>query len=571
MIIDDDKLFDLKSTEHLRLSSFVFEHTVEAIMITDKHNRIITVNKALERIMGYSKKLLIGRDPVVFSSSKQDAHYYRHIWKDLIQFGHWKGEVFNRRKNGETFPQELTLDTVKNEHGETTYYVGIFRDLTARKATEKKLAFYANNEPLTGLSNRHAFIDSIEHQIYIAKRHNAPFSVVFFNIDRFKEINDIHGHDVGDDLLRAVAKRIVKTVRNEDVVCRYGGDEFTVLLINTTLNKASIVTEKLQAQMRKPFALPTIRLDITGSIGIAQFPEGGMKAATLLRNANHAMVGVQERGRNGIAFHNDKHQADYLRKLTLRNELKKAIKQRKLKVFYQPIIDLNKQVVNKFESLVRWPIADGSYISPGEFIPIAEEFGLIHLIGDFVLQRACEDLKKLHSLGFSEVRFSINRSITEFHHVLNKAGSISQVIVANGLPFDAIVIEITESVAMSSNTQTEQILSELRNKGVRIALDDFCTGQSSLSNLIEYKSDYLKIDKAFIDLILTERNHQILISTLISLATKLDMQVIAEGVESKEQRDLLQRYGCHFIQGFYYSPARPLEQCIKLLKEPLKE
>ncbi len=553
--------------EQLRLSNFVFEHTAEAIMITDKNNRIVAVNKALERTTGYRKKELLGKDPIVFSAGKQDAHFYRQMWKDMVSAGHWKGEVFNRHKNGDVFPEELSLNIVKNEQGETINYVGIFRDISERKATEKQLSFYANNEPLTGLSNRRAFIERIEHHIFVSKRHNAPFSLLFFNIDRFKEINDVHSHETGDLLLQAVASRILKNVRKEDIVCRYGGDEFTILLVNTPQDKAAIAAEKFLAQMRTTFLLKEISLDVTTSIGIAQYPDSGLNAAELLRNANHAMTSIKNDGRDGIAFYNDKLQSKYLKKLSLRSQLKEAIANQSFEVYYQPIVDLYKNEINKFEALIRWPVPGGGFISPGEFIPIAEEFGLIHPIGNFVLQRACADLKKLHNRGFDQVVFSINRSISEFGHDVDGAAIISQTIVANGLPYEAIVIEVTESVAMSSNEHTEQVLAKLKEYGIRIALDDFCTGYSSLSNLIEYKSDFLKIDKSFIDAICTDKNHQILICALIDLATKLEMQVIAEGVEDKAQLELLREYGCQYIQGYYYSPARPLKQCIKLLED----
>lgn len=560
------EVFDLSEPQHQQLAQFIFEHSSEAIMITDNNNHIVAVNPTLERLTGYRRRELIHRDPIMFSSGKQDAHFYRHMWKDLISKGHWQGEVYQRRKSGEIYPIELSLNVVKNALGLVCNYVGIFHDISAHKAVEQKLAFYASNEPLTGLANRASFIKNVEHHIFIAKRQHTPFCLLFIDIDHFKEINEIYGHGVGDELLRSAAARIVKNVRSEDVVCRYGSDEFTVLLVNTTIENAARVSEKIQKQIRKTFQFTDVALDITTSIGIVEYPSGGRSATALLRNVQHAMVEAIKQGRNSIAFYDKHQQAVYLRKLALRNRLKQAIGASALEVYYQPIVDENTQKANKFEALVRWPDGQGGFIPPDEFIPLAEEFNMIHQIGNFVLLRACKDLKTLHNMGYTNVRFSINRSISEFRYDIDEASIISKTIELFGLPYDALVVEITESVAMSSNSHTELVLDALRANGVKIALDDFCTGYSSLSNLIEYKSDYLKIDKSFVDSVVSDTNHQILVSTLIGLASKLDMTVIAEGVETAEQLDMLKNLGCHFIQGYYYSPAIPLEQCIELLK-----
>lgn len=554
----------------MQLANFVFEHTSEAIMITDANNRIIMVNNKLEQITGYAKSELLGRDPIIFSSGKQDAHFYRHMWHDVIKQGYWKGEVYNRRKSGEVFPEELSLNVVKNQHGIITHYVGIFRDISARKAAEQKLAFYANNEPLTGLFNRRSFIASIEHHIHIAKRHSAAFSVLFIDIDHFTEINDVHGHAFGDKLLQAIAGRLIKNVRDEDIVCRYGSDEFTVLLVNASVENAAIKAEQLLRHLNKTYELGSTTLDITFSLALVQYPDGGQNATVLLSNAEHALNNASNHGLQGIAFYDKQQQHAYLHKLSIRNHLKKAIKQEQIDVYYQPIVNQYTKVVEKFEALVRWRNEKGVFISPGEFIPVAEEFGLIHLIGSFVLRRACRDLKRLHDLGYGNVCFSINRSISEFRYDVDEASIISNTIKQSGLPYSAIVVEITETVAMSSNTHTEQILNTLRDKGVKIALDDFGTGNSSLSNLIDYKSDFLKIDKSFIDSMVTDKNHQVLVSTLIDLATKLDMDVIAEGVETAEQLVMLGSFGCQYIQGYYYSPAIPIDQCIELLKQPIE-
>ena len=357
-------------------------------------------------------------------------------------------------------------------------------------------------------------------------------------------------------------------MRIEDSICRYNGDEFCILLPNTNAEGTGQVCQKIQQTLHKPFIIDDLCLIITVSIGIAQYPMSGKDAAILLRNAGYALKHMKENGRNGIAFHNELLQAQYLKKVAIREKLKHAITQQKLQVYYQPIIELPNEKITKFEALVRWQ-DEGNFISPEQFIPIAEEYGLIHLVGKFVLEQACADLKKLHDLGFKHVSFSVNRSICEFQQNTNENFAIENIISAAGLPCSAIVIEITESVAMSASNATTAIITELKNQGIKISLDDFCTGFSSLSYLIEYNADFLKIGKSFIDKIVTEKNNQILISTLIILANKLGMKVIAEGVETVEQQQLLLSYECHYIQGYYYSPALPYNECLAKLQEQL--
>jgi diguanylate cyclase (GGDEF)-like protein/PAS domain S-box-containing protein len=553
--------------KRLELSNFVFDNASDAIAITDKNNQIISVNKSLEDITGYKKAELLGKNPTIFSSHRHEPEFFKRMWQDLYNNGCWKGEIYNKRKNGEIFPEELSLNTVKNSHGEITNYIAIFRDITARKNTENQLSFFANNETLTGLSNRRYFIEQLSHHLAKAAHQDEHLSLLFIDINQFKEINDLFGHTVGDKALQIIAKRILNCVSNNDMVCCYGGDEFAVLLTNSNAGNAETIALRLQENIEKPYQINDITLDISVSIGIAQYPDSGVDANSLLRNATQAMANVRHENVSGIGFHNDDLQIKYLKKIALKDKLKQALHKNLLKVYYQPIVNAESEQIEKFEALIRWFDPIDGYISPADFIPIAEEFGLIHMVGQFVLHQACQDLKQLHLLGYHNISFSINRSISEFSHKNNEGDAISQAITAAGLPFDAITIEITESIAMSSNLLTSTVLSQLKKQGVKVALDDFCTGYSSLSNLIEYDADFLKIDKSFIDNILTDKNSQILTSTLIDLAQKLGMDVIAEGVENKEQFNLLKHYQCRFIQGFYFSPAQSISACMAMLAE----
>jgi len=550
-----------------RLADFVIDHTSESVMITDSKNKIVSVNKALEKLTGYSKAELTGRDPSILSSGQQGAAFYQEMWASLQTTGHWKGEIWNQRKGGEIYPEELSLSSVKNDQGEVSNYVAIFRDISQWKETERQLRFFADCEPLTKLANRRYFIEQLEQQL--ASTANTYLSVVFIDLDYFKAINDMHGHEIGDMLLCQVADRLSKVTNtqtpNQNIACRYGGDEFTILLAATTLAETKEIVKQIQQSLRKVFKLYNLILDITASIGVATYPEAGTSSKLLLRHANHATRNAKLAGRNCSSFHDTESQRRYLAKLELKEQLKIALEQHQLRVFYQPIVDEKSDKIAKFEALIRWPNGSGGYIPPSDFIPIAEEFGLIHLIGDFVLKQACRDLKRLHNDGFEHIIFSINRSISEFYHDELADDPIIQTIEDAGLPFDSIVIEITESTAMSENRYAKQALKQLKRRGISIALDDFCTGYSSLNYLIDYDVDIIKIDRSFVKDIGHNKSSQILTSTVIELAAKLNIDVIAEGVENEQQLTFLRGYGCRFIQGFYYSPALPIDQCIKLL------
>ncbi len=553
--------------DHLKLSNLVFDYASDAITITDKNNRIISVNKALEKITGYTQSELLGKNPSIFSSGIQNKSFYKTMWYKLIEKGSWKGEIYNKRKNGEIYPEELSLNTVKNKQGQITHYIAIFRDISERKKTENKLYSLANNEPLTGLKNRSYFIEQLKLYIDNPCYSRTSLSLLFIDINHFKEVNDVFGHHVGDKALKVIAKRIKNSISHHDLVCCYGGDEFAILLLNSQKDNALLVAQRLQRNIEKPYQINDISLDISVSIGIAQYPDAGIDANTLLRNATQAMADVRHQQHSGIGFHSEQLQLQHLQKISLKEKLKKALTENKLSVYYQPIVNAANHKIEKFEALVRWHDEQEGFIPPNCFIPIAEEFGLITAVGQFVLKQACSDLKKLHNLGYSNISFSINRSINEFTTKQNEDDVISQAILAAQLPFNKITIEITETVAMSSNILTENVLQNLRANGVKIALDDFCTGYSSLSNLIEYHTDFLKIDKSFIDKITSDKSCQILTSTLIDLAKKLDITVIAEGVETAEQFDLLKTYNCHYIQGYYFSPAKPIENCLAMLAE----
>lgn len=563
IIADKDEIL-----RKLELSYFVYENTSEAIVITNSDNKIVSVNPAACQIMGYQAHELLDQNPNIFSSGLHDADFYQDMWQQLQQCGRWNGEVYNKRKNGEVFPESLTINTIANPFGEITHYVAVFHDISQWKDAEHRLFFYANREPLTKLSNRRFFIDHLNQHIIEAEKAQSEFALMVVDIAHFKDINDIYGESAGDKILKLFASNLLTQVSSIQHACRYGADQFTLLITDfeTTENlcqKAQEVLDSLNTQ----YCVDDLIIDVTARIGIAQYSKSGDCCESLLRSAQHALREVKEHPNHLIALHDKQLQMSYLHKLDLKEQLKLALKQSALEVFYQPIFNSQNNTIIKFEALVRFPSPYGKgFISPSEFIPIAEEYDLIFDLGEFVLRRACEDLQHLHQLGYPQISFSINRSINEFRH--SKEGeSISYAIANAGLPYHAITIEITESIAMSSNKYTQSVLCSLKERGVKVALDDFGTGYSSLSNLIDYNADILKIDRSFIKNITSDKQQQILTQSLITIAHGLGMEVIAEGVEELEQIEQLNKYGCDLIQGFYYSPAKPLADCINLLEK----
>ncbi|MCF2858748.1 EAL domain-containing protein [Pseudoalteromonas sp. SMS1] len=550
----------------LELTNVVFEHATEAIMITDHENRVVMVNRAFERLTGYSDTELLGRNPSVLSSGQHDAEFYQKMWATLSSQNTWKGEIYNRRKNGQIFPEELTLNIVRDDQGDVLNHVAIFRDITEWKRNEAQLTFYANHEPLTALLNRRYFMDVVEQKISASRSCSHPCSLLFIGLDHFKEVNDIYGPEMGDKVLVSVAKRLKNGLRKQDTISRYGGDEFAILLDKTNEDSALLIANKLSDKLKQPYVFNELTIELSASTGVAQLDyKHRVTAAKFIRNAAHALESAKKNNRGNVALHNQEIQNAHLNKIALRDKLRAAIKHKLLNVYYQPIIEQNSGRIVKFEALVRWFDEEQGMISPGAFIPIAEEFGFIHQIGQFVLERACLDLRHIHDLGYKDVSVSVNRSVNEFKVSNNQFDLISKAIELAGVPYESLTVEVTES--MATNRYTWDLLKDLRDKGVEIALDDFCTGYSSLSHIIDNQVDYLKIDKSFVDSLMQDKNKQIMISCLVSMAQQLGIKVIAEGVESQVQLQMLAELGCDHIQGYYYSPARPLNACITLLEE----
>ncbi|TLX50382.1 hypothetical protein CWC31_12070 [Pseudoalteromonas ruthenica] len=549
----------------LSLRNIVFEQSKEAIMITDNNNRILRVNPTFELYTGYRESELKGRSPAVLSSGQHSPEFYYEMWRQIEQMGHWRGEIYNRRKSGEIYPEELSITVNRDANGQITHYIGLFRDISEWKENERQLRFYASQEPLTGLLNRRSFLEKVEQHISLFRAQEQHASVLFLNLDRFKDINDLYGPEIGDKVLIAVALRLQNCVRNHDVISRYGGDEFTILIADAKPGHAHRCAEKVLERIHQPIRLGDLSIELSCSIGIAHMHSDTDSATVLVRNANHAMLSVKRAQSHSIAVHSQEIEAIYLRKLKLRDKLHKLLRFDGLDVAYQPVIDNQSGRIVKFEALARWRDEELGVIRPDEFIAIAEEFGLVAILGQFVLRKALADLAWIHSQGYNDISMAVNRSASEFNHVLHPVDTVLDTLADCNLKPSCLTIEVTESVAIHARKQAEGVLNELRSKGVMVALDDFCTGYSSLSHLIDLHADYIKIDKSFTQQMLSEHKHQVVIASVIRIASELDMEVIAEGVETQQQQQQLREYGCHFSQGYYYSPAVPLKEAMVLL------
>ncbi len=561
--IDIDKKNRLVA--ELSLRNIVFEQSKEAIMITDSENNILRVNPAFELYTGYRESELVGRPPGILSSGRHDAKFYERMWQQLKQQGHWRGEIYNRRKNGEVYPEELSITVNRDEDGSISHYIGLFRDISDWKESERQLRFYASQEPLTGLHNRRSFLERVEQHISLYRTTKSPSSLLFLNLDRFKDINDLYGPEVGDKVLVAVALRLQNSVLSSDVLSRYGGDEFTILIVDSTPEQVLFCADNILSRVCQPIRLGELNIELSCSIGINHIDQDVDSATVFVRNANHAMLSAKRAATENIVVFSDKVEGVYLRKIQLRDKLHKALRADELDVAYQPIINNSTGRITKFEALARWHDAELGTIYPDEFIAIAEEFGLISLLGQFVLNRALADLAAIHGHGYKSIAMTVNRSATEFNHLLHPVEHILSALETHDIPAPQLTIEVTESVSINAQNQVENQLNKLRAHGVKVALDDFCTGYSSLSHLIDVRADYIKIDKSFTQQILFEHKHQVVIASLIKIASELEMEVIAEGVETQEEQAKLQEYGCHFSQGYYYSQPVPLDKAIDLL------
>jgi len=554
----DDKLY----LESLKKSAQFFEKSNEGVIITDRSGNIIATNNSFCHITGYTKDEVIGKATSILKSGTHNKDFYQNMWETLEHYGKWQGEIWNRRKNGEIYPEWLSITKLVDQQTKEQNYMAIFTDITSLKEADKKLHFYANHDHLTGLLNKVQFENMLEQSINSAVRNSKKFALLFIDLDYFKDVNDTAGHNVGDLVLKEVASRFLKTIRKEDIIARIGGDEF-VLIVNNIQEESDILVfgEKLNEAIKKPFNLEGKSFHLSLSIGVAIFPIHGINSAELTKSADSAMYEVKRNGRDGILLYNHIFTKDLTKKVSLFNDLKIAVKRETFEVYFQPVIDIQKQKVVGAEALIRWKHENGEFISPELFIPIAEKHGLIHEIGKFVLKNCCEVLPSLLNKFGKDFILAINISSKE----LLADGFIEETLeLVNDFQIkpENLELEITETYMMQNHTLAIQKLTELRKLGFNLAIDDFGTGYSSLSYLKKFPINKIKIDKSFVLDILNDQDDQDMVNAIINIAKIFHLEVQAEGVETQEHLNILEAHGVDIAQGYFYSKPKKIEEIL---------
>ncbi|WP_426142480.1 putative bifunctional diguanylate cyclase/phosphodiesterase [Pseudomonas sp. DWP3-1-2] len=540
-----------------RLAATVFEAASEGIVIFDPDYTILTFNQAFSRVTGYQHEDLVGRKVTEVASSRDARRHFQAIHQALEQTGSWQGELVETRKNGELYPQWLQLSAVRDPAGKVSHIVGFFADLSARRESEQRMRYLTHFDELTGLANRSLFTERLREANLRVRQGGRSLALLHINLDRFKLLNDSLGHDVADLLLKQVARRLTSALPEADTIARLSGDEFAVLFdAYANLSSLARVTSRLLAKLRTPIAVGGHELVVSASVGISLLPDSAREIPALVSQANMAMQHAKHLGGNNFQFYTESLQASTLERLQLEIQLRKAIEERQLEVFYQPKLCLASGRLNAVEALVRWRHPEMGMVPPGDFIGLAEETGLIGAIGEFVLRESCRQACEWQRQGLDPMRVSVNLSV----HQLRQGKLVSlvrQVLEETGLAPQWLELELTESQLLDSVEHIIATFHQLRELGVKLAIDDFGTGYSSLSYLKRFPVDYVKIDQAFIRGLGEGTEDAAITRAIIAMAHSLGLQVVAEGVENEAQLDFLKTNGCDEVQGYLIS--RPIE------------
>jgi diguanylate cyclase (GGDEF)-like protein/PAS domain S-box-containing protein len=556
----------LRGEAKSRLAATMFESTHEGVMITDANGRILAVNRAFSRVTGYEEEEAVGQASNLLQSGRHGPDFYAAIWRSLAEVGHWQGEIWNRRKTGEVYPELLSISAVHDQNGAVCNYVGVFTDISQIKESEAKLAHLAHYDPLTDLPNRLLLCSRLDHAIEQAQRQGNRVAILFLDLDRFKNVNDSLGHQAGDELLQAVTVRLSQRLRGEDTLARLGGDEFVVLLERLREPRdAAMVARSMLDVLADPFILSRgHEVYIGASIGISLYPDDGMDVTQLIQHADVAMYQSKDRGRNAYGFYTKALTENANLRLEMETKLRRALERNEFVLHYQPQISLPDGNLIGAEVLVRWQRSGEGLIPPNQFIPLAEETGLIVPLGEWVLREACSQWARWHAEGRVSITLAVNISARQFGQQ-DLARVVERVLAETGMPASALELELTEGALMHQGMEAESTLRNLKQLGVRLAIDDFGTGYSSLAYLKRFPIDCLKIDQSFVRDISVDASGNELVSTIIAMARNLNLQVLAEGVETPEQLAFLVDKECDAYQGYLFSRPVPAAAFTALL------
>jgi diguanylate cyclase (GGDEF)-like protein/PAS domain S-box-containing protein len=545
-----------QAEEQLRRSDLVFTHSPAGIMLCDANQHILSVNRAFTTITGYSAEEVLGQTPRLLSSGRHAPAFFRDLWASVNSTGLWRGEIWNRHKNGNLICQQLTISVIRHPDGSVQSYLGIYEDRTPHYQAELRFQHLAQHDSLTDLPNRMLLQDRLSQALARARRNGSRLAVLFLDLDRFKTINDSLGHSIGDGVLQEVARRLVQAVRASDTVARIGGDEFVVLLNDIDNAESAIrVASKLRDRLSEVYHIGPHELFLSGSVGIAVYPDNGEDTETLLKHADSAMYSAKESGRNTFCFFKPSMTGNAIERLRLEQDLRRAIEMNHLQLVYQPQAETRTGRVIGAEALLRWQRNGKEWVRPEEFIPVAEQTGLIVPIGRWVLEQTCKQILQWRDSGLPLLPVAVNISGVQLIQG-DFADLVQSILQAYGLPGSLLEVELTESVLMKQIGTAIATMRQLQDLGVRLALDDFGTGYSSLSCLKQFPVSRLKIDRSFIRQLLCDGNDRAIVEAVIAIAHRLNLAPIAEGVEELQQYNWLVEQGCDQVQGYLIS--RPL-------------
>lgn len=557
----------VKAEEKLRLSAAVFETVAEGIVVTDDDFKVTMANSAAAAITGYEIEEIVGAKPPFMNSPYQDERFYLILWESLMRQGHWQGELWDKKKSGERYAKQLSISSIKDEHGLVQQFVMVTSDITKRKLDEERIRFHATHDLLTELPNRMLFLELLSDAVETAHETSRRGALLFLDLDGFKLVNDTLGYDIGDFLLREASRRLVHVARDDDVLARLGGDEFAVLMPNIASDKEAVeLAETIVEAMRVPFDLEGYEVFVTSNIGIAPFPDASDSPQALLKNATAAKTKAKEQGKTSYAFFTPDITDAFNERLAIKTNLVKALERGEFHLLYQPKLDMQTGLIHGVEALLRWRNPWLGFVSPARFIPVLEETGLIVEVGEWVIETACKQQKIWMESGFPEIKIAVNLSARQIRPGL--AELVEGILKKTGACPTCIEIEITESLIMGDADLAAQLLKDLAAMGIPLAMDDFGTGYSSLSYLKRFPLHTIKIDRSFVKDLIADSDDAEIVRTIITMGHSLRRRIVAEGVETAEQLSVLNDLECDEIQGYLVSPPVAPERIVEMLLAP---